>query len=416
MGKIKGKLSTKERMKRFKEKKTEEEWAQYREKDKLRKAQKLKDMTEEEQAIHRKKDKLRKAKKLMEMTKEEQAIHRKKRNLKEAKKLMEMTEEEKAIHRKKDKDRKARKRKEIKEKAQKEKEEEEEEERENQELLAEYYRDESRKRRSKMSDVKREYERIAQLIRNRKVRAERNGKEHLLDNLKAKKGMQKLKDKGRIEKYDQRFYYKRTELEIWRRYREIGPEYKEWLGVKNPDISKIFDEVDARQKKEKEDEEQKKKEEEEKQMKKKEEEKDKKKEDGNENEDDSYDSDGYWGVQDGDYYWYGKGKPLPIETLPSWEATEEEEKSMKEKKEKEYEQYFKELSEERKKEEQEREREKIIRRRECQKRYREKKRALWDKKVVMPEVGEKSAYQLLQEKNIEELEQRKKASGLFDDD
>ena len=197
MGKIKGKLSTKERMKRFKEKKTEEEWAQYREKDKLRKAQKLMDMTEEEQAIHRKKDKLKKAKKLMEMTKEEQAIHRKKRNLKEAKKLMEMTEEEKAIHRKKDKDRKARKRKEIKEKAQKEKEEEEEEEeeeRENQELLAEYYRDESRKRRSKMSDVKREYERIEQLIRNRKVRAERNGKEHLLDNLKAKKGMQKLKD------------------------------------------------------------------------------------------------------------------------------------------------------------------------------------------------------------------------------
>ena len=95
-----------------------------------------------------------------------------------------------------------------------------------------------------MSDVKREYERIEQLIRNRKVRAERNGKEHLLDKLKAKKGMQLLKDEGRIEKYDPRFYYKRTELEIWRRYREIGPEYKEWLGVKNPDISKIFDEVD----------------------------------------------------------------------------------------------------------------------------------------------------------------------------
>ena len=367
MGKIKGKLSTKERMKRYREKKAEEERAQCREKDKLRRA----------------------------------------------KKISMMTEEELALHRKKDKDRKARKRKEIKEKAQMEK---EEEEREYEELIAEFFRDVSRERRSKISDVKREYERIEQLIRNRKVRAERNGKEHLLDNLKAKKGMQILKDEGRNEKYDQMFYYKRTELEIWRRYREIGPEYKEWLGVKNPDISKIFDEVDARQKKEQEDEEQKKKEEEEKQKKKKEEEKDKKKEDGNENEDDSYDSDGYWGVQDGDYYWYGKKKPLPIETLPSWEATEEEEKSMKEKKEKEYEQYFKELSEERKKEEQEREREKIIKRRECQKRYREKKRALWDEKVEMPEVGEKSAYQLLQEKNIEELEQRKKASGLFDDD
>ena len=258
MGKIKGKLSTKERMKRYREKKTEEERAQCREKDKVRKAEKL----------------------------------------------MEMTEEEQAIHRKKDKDRKARKRKEIKVKAQKEK--EEEQDREDKELMAEYFKDASRKSRSKMSDVRREYKRIEQLIRNRKVRAERNGKEHLLDNLKAKKGMQILKDEGRINKHDQRFYYKRTELEIWRRYREIGPEYKEWLGVKNPDISKIFDEVDARQRKEKEDEEQKKKEEE-KQMKKKEEEKDKKKEDGNDNENDSDEPDGYWGVQDGNYYWYGKG-------------------------------------------------------------------------------------------------------------
>ena len=371
MGKIKGKLSTKERSKRYREKKAEEEGDQCKEKDKLRKA----------------------------------------------KKISMMTEEELAIHRKQDKDRKARKRKEIEEKAQMEK---EEEEREYEKDLAEFFRDVSRERRSKMSDVKREYERIEQLIRNRKVRAERNGKEHLLDKLKAKKGMQLLKDEGRIEKYDPRFYYKRTELEIWRRYREIGPEYKEWLGVKNPDISKIFDEVDARQRKEKEDEEQKKKEEE-KQMKKKEEEKDKKKEDGNDNENDSDEPDGYWGVQDGDYYWYGNGNPPPADEvlpLPTWdyEPTEEEEKQMKEKKEKEYEHYFKMLSEERKKEDQEREREKIIKRRECQKRYREKKRALRDKKVEMPQVGEKSAYQLLQEKNIEELEQRKKASGLFDDD
>ena len=84
-----------------------------------------------------------------------------------------MTEEELAIHRKQDKDRKARKRKEIKEKAQMEK---EEEEREYEKDLAEFFRDVSRERRSKMSDVKREYERIEQLIRNRKVRAERNGK------------------------------------------------------------------------------------------------------------------------------------------------------------------------------------------------------------------------------------------------
>ena len=82
-----------------------------------------------------------------------------------------------------------------------------------------------------------------------------------------------------------------------------------------------------------------------------------------------------------------------------------------------YELYFKELADERKKEEQKKKEEGIIKRRECQKRYyRKKKKALQDQVVEMPELGEKSAYQLLQEKNIEELEQRKKASGLFDDD
>ena len=35
--------------------------------------------------------------------------------------------------------------------------------------------------------------------------------------------------------------------------------------------------------------------------------------------------------------------------------------------------------------------------------------------IEMPKVNEKSEYLLLQEKNIAELEERKRASGLFDD-
>ena len=362
MGKIKDqeKLSTKERMKRYRKKKTEEERAQCREKDKLRKSEKL----------------------------------------------IEMTEEEQATHRKKDKERKARKRKEIKEKAQKEK------ERKDKEWEAKFYRDQTRDRRSKITDVKREYERIEQLLRNRKARAERNGKEHLLDNLKAKREMQIFKEEGRIKKFERRFYYKRTELEIWRKYREIGPDYKEWLEKKNPDISKIFDEVDAKLKKEKEVEDQKKREEEERRKKEREEQKKMEEE-----EQKKMYEEGYWGVQHGDWYWYGKGSPPPAEIIPSWECTEEEEKRMEEEKLKAYELYFKELAEEREKEKQKKKEEDIIKRRECQKRYyRKKKKALQDQVVEMPELGEKSAYQLLQEKNIEELEQRKKASGLFDDD
>ena len=49
------------------------------------------------------------------------------------------------------------------------------------------------------------------------------------------------------------------------------------------------------------------------------------------------------------------------------------------------------------------------------KNYREKKRAALMNPIVMPKVSEKSEYLLLQEKNIAELEERKKASGLFDD-
>ena len=128
------------------------------------------------------------------------------RNCKEiAKKFIEMTEEEKAIHRKKDKDRKAKKRRETKEKAQMEKERIEKETAQMEKVRIEKATEQMEKERIEKemdADVKNEYERIEQLIRNRKVRAERNGKEHLLNNLKAKKGMQRFKDKGRIKKFE----------------------------------------------------------------------------------------------------------------------------------------------------------------------------------------------------------------------
>ena len=355
------KMSTKERMKRYREKKSEEDRAQCREKDKLRKA----------------------------------------------KKSIEMTEEEHVIHRKKDKERKSKKRKEIKLKAQMEK------ERKDKEWDAEFYRDASIKRRSEMSDVKHEYERITQLLRNRKERAERNGKKHLLDNLKAKKGMQIFKEEGRIKKFDQRLYYKRTELSIWREYREIGPAYKEWLEIKNPEISKIFDNVDEKLNKEIEDDKQKKKEEEE-QKKKEEEENSKKKE--QDNESDSDEPDGYWGVQHGDWHWYGEGDPPPADQDWPEELTKDANERYKDIRI-HYEGLLQNLLEERREEAQKKKEETIMKRRECQKRYyKKKKKALQEDRVEMPELGEKSAYLLLQEKNIEELEQRKKASGLFDDD
>ena len=71
-----------------------------------------------------------------------------------------------------------------------------------------------------------------------------------------------------------------------------------------------------------------------------------------------------------------------------------------------YEIFLQKVLEGRREEAQKQEEEKIMKRRECQKRYyRKKKKALQKDRVEMPELGKKSAYLLLQEKNIEELEQ-----------
>ena len=46
-----------------------------------------------------------------------------------------------------------------------------------------------------------EYEQVYNLLKQRKSRQSRDGKAHLLDNLKAKKGMRDLKEIGRVFAY-----------------------------------------------------------------------------------------------------------------------------------------------------------------------------------------------------------------------
>ena len=357
--------------------------------------------------------------------------------LRKAKNFAKLTKGEKELLREKNRLRMAKKR----EKDRQEKKEEKERERIRQlddKFCQEMEHDKvyKRKVRKNLKAPAKEFKRIEQLMRNRKARADRNGKDHLLDNLDAKIGMRDLKEFGRILKCTPRYYYKKSEMEIWKIFYDLGSDYKEILKEKKEEVfEKIVEEED----------------------KKKEEEKRKKNPDYDaiqeaikaghwgtgENEgyvwiDKSYGRDWFWARDEeepkkgewvfrgGDYFWDGEGDP-PEEADPNMDTnqfnwTEEDEQRFKEQKEEEIEmslatmrQMMKEDKEERKREE---ERKKIQKNKDLakyMKNYREKKRAALMNPIVMPKVSEKSEYLLLQEKNIAELEERKRASGLFDD-
>ena len=357
--------------------------------------------------------------------------------LRKAKNFAKMTEEEKQLLREKNRQRMAKKR-EIERREKKEEKEREMIRQQNDKFFQEreHEKEYKRKVRQNMKAPEKEFKRIEQLMRNRRARGERNGKDHLLDNLDAKRGMQDLKELGRLLKCEHRYYYKKSEMEIWKIFYDLGTEYKEILKEKKEEVfQKIVEEEE----------------------KKMEEEKRKKNPDYDaiqeaikaghwgtgEKEgyiwiEKSYGRDWFWArdteepkkgewvFRGGDYFWEGEGDP-PEEADPNMDTnqfnwTEEDERRYKEQKEEEIKMTMetmkrmaKEDKEERKREEESKRVQKKKDLAEYMKSYREKKRAALMNPIKMPKVSEKSEYLLLQEKNIAELEERKKASGLFDD-
>ena len=106
---------------------------------------------------------------------------------------------------------------------------------------------------------------------------------------------------------------------------------------------------------------------------------------------------------DDDYSWVGEGDPPDDDqfdcTKNNWELTEEDEKRLKEQEEKWLRQDMEAMREERKK---------------YMKEYYQKKKEALQQPIVMDNQGEKSEYEKLRDKRIEEFEMLKKASGLFD--
>ena len=354
-GKVRPPESSKERVQRCRDKKTDDEKKKSNEKSKIGMQKRRSEMTTEAKDLQREKNRKRMAKRREE-----------KRERLESEKVEKRIREVEAL------DDKARS--------------------QNNEYM--------RRRRKNMSGAEKEYDRIMQLLRNRKQRGDRNGKNHLLDNLEAKQGMRWFREDGRVLKFKERLYYKKNEMEIWKMYWDLGEDFKKVLKERNEEVFKKLEEEERKKK-------------EEELIRKNEEEEEAPKE-------------GEWVFRGGDYFWEGEGDP-PEEADPNmdtnqFEWTEEDERRFKEQKEEEIEmsletmrRMMKEDKEERKKEEDRKRIQKNKDLAEYMKNYREKKRAALMKPIEKPKVSEKSEYLLLQEKNIAELEERKKASGLFDD-
>ena len=98
------------------------------------------------------------------------------------------------------------------------------------------------------SEAEVEYYMIEDLLSKRRKRQLRNGKEHLLDNLAATKGMRLL----RVREFMRRKARDKDEEVVWQMFWKRGDEYKRYLDWAKPDIANLFIEKEENDKKKKE--------------------------------------------------------------------------------------------------------------------------------------------------------------------
>ena len=318
-----------------------------------------------------------------------------------------LSEEEKKLAREKDKKRKAEKR--LEEKA----------ERQKQGVSRRVYnkggdpnyytkykvkmRSYMKNRRREMSKAEKEYDNVDNLIKMRQARHDRDGKQHLLDNLKAKKGMRILKECGRVIGRDfmRRAKREKDEEALWWTYWNSGKTFKEHLQAKRPETAKRMKEKEDLLKKKVED-------------RKKLEEK--------------LDAEGRWKLEsDGEYYWSipddnGHRKSLAEyedeceANEPKLSPEEEEEKRKKEEKRREEDREMWRKHDEQMDRWYEQERqEKNAELARKQRERRAQKKAELLKPIKLPKEKEKGEYERARDTAILERHDAMKASGMFSD-
>ena len=106
-------------------------------------------------------------------------------------------------------------------------------------------REEAKKRmaniRNNRTEDKKDYENLIKRQHQRKVRASYSGKQHLKSNLIAKKGMRLFHEEGRLNDFSSRESAwkkidQKNEIKEWKRYMEKSEAHRETLNENEPDI------------------------------------------------------------------------------------------------------------------------------------------------------------------------------------
>ena len=245
-----------------------------KDKDRVRKAQKRAQMTDEEKEFQRKANRERMAAKRESMPEEKRELQRKANKERMAAKRENMPEGKRELQRKENKERMAKKRSEMsfaeqeKERAKDRKKKSKEEPNKIRDLYVDHEREFNRlyriKVRENQSKAEHEYEKTYNLLCMRKLRSMRNGKQHLLDNVDARKGMRLLKEEGRLkpysvrerEKWSHKWYIRRfgkmDDVGWWSEFTRRGVEFSKILEERNPEMFQRVKELKEQRRREEE--------------------------------------------------------------------------------------------------------------------------------------------------------------------
>ena len=93
-----------------------------------------------------------------------------------------------------------------------------------------------RNMRANETEEEKEYGKLYQKHKKRESRAQRSGKEHLLENLRAKKGMKLLKEKGRLRDFERRATKNNTEMSDWKDFMKKGKTFSDLISKAKPEF------------------------------------------------------------------------------------------------------------------------------------------------------------------------------------
>ena len=239
-------------------------------------------------------------------------------------------------------------------------------------MISEKKRVRMKKFRDSLDEEKVEFRRLEKKHSMRKNRNSRSGKEHLMENLKAKQGMALLESEGRLRKFSRRSGRQNDEMRDWELFIRSGNNASGLLDSKKPDI---VEKINAKIREEKEEERKQKKIVEE--------------------------NGGEWvySGENGEWYWDGEKEPV-IDEFEYESYGEGELQQIRENEMKEYEEYLSQQKE---------------RLKETRKLINEKRKEAMAVPVEPLPEKELCAYELFREKNIKERQQAMADSGFFED-